>query len=264
MTTLQYALKRGIESVYQLEESELMAEPLPGRDLRQSILFFEAAEGGAGVLTRIATETEALRAVAAEALEIMHFNRPAEGHPWKKTDLTQETDDHGQPICEAGCYKCLLSYYNQPDHLLIDRQDHEADGLVLDILCRLTQSDSERDSIERTTGEPSAELEELSTSNSQKAWLAYVEEHGYLKPGRAQHELAAVGVYADFFYEDFNLVVFIDDPHHANDSQRAKDAVIDQRLEDLAFIVVRFSEEPESWPTVFAANADLFGPGKKD
>lgn len=54
-------LKRGIESVYQLEESELIAEPLPGRDSRQSILFFEAAEGGAGVLTRIATEPQALR-----------------------------------------------------------------------------------------------------------------------------------------------------------------------------------------------------------
>jgi hypothetical protein len=263
MTTLQYALKRGIESIYQLEESELMAEPLPGRDTRQSILFFEAAEGGAGVLTRIATETEAFTAVAAEALEIMHFNRPAEGLAWKKADLTQRTDDHGQPICEAGCYKCLLSYYNQPDHLLIDRQDHEADGLVLDLLCRLSRSTSERDSLERISEEHSSELERMSTSSLNKAWLAHVEEHGYLKPDRAQYALAAAGVCADFFYDDFNLAVLIDDPYLAGDSQRTKDADIDRRLEDLAFIVVRFSKEPESWPAVFATNADLFGPGKK-
>ena len=108
-----------------------MAEPLPTRDNRQSILFYEAAEGGAGVLTRLATEPSALAAVAAEALEIMHFKRPAEGQPWVKAALDEELDDDGQPICEAGCYKCLLSYYNQPDHPLIDRQDEEASGLVL-------------------------------------------------------------------------------------------------------------------------------------
>jgi hypothetical protein len=37
-----------------------MAEPLPGRDNRQTILLYESAEGGAGVLTRLATEPAAL------------------------------------------------------------------------------------------------------------------------------------------------------------------------------------------------------------
>src|SRR5690606_30330865 len=130
MATLQHALKRGIEAVYQLEESELMAEPLPKADLRRSILFYESAEGGAGVLTRLATEPDALARVASDALSIMHFQRPASG-VWELDSLEHALDADGHPVCEAGCYKCLLSYYNQPDHLNIDRQDADNDGKVL-------------------------------------------------------------------------------------------------------------------------------------
>lgn len=259
MTTLQYALKRGIESVYQLEESELMAEPLPGRDNRQSILFFEAAEGGAGVLTRIATEPQALQAVAAEALEIMHYRTSKPGHAWQKSELAQELDEAGQPLCEAGCYKCLLSYYNQPDHPLIDRQDKEAQGQLLDILCRLTESSSALGTHGRAPEQHSAELERMSTSSLEKAWLTHVEEHGYLKPDRAQHTLVAAGVNADFFYDDYNLAVFIDGPHHDTESQQAKDAGANRKLEELGFIVVRFPKEQDQWPAIFKTNADLFG-----
>ncbi|RYF31950.1 MAG: DEAD/DEAH box helicase [Comamonadaceae bacterium] len=263
MATLQHALKRGIESVYQLEESELMAEPLPGRDNRQAILLYEAAEGGAGVLTRIATESSALAAVAAEALEIMHFQRSASGQTWSKSHLQTELDEHGQPVCEAGCYKCLLSYYNQPDHTLIDRLDKQAGGLVLDMLCRLTSSSSALGTQGRAPEQHSAELERMSTSSLEKAWLAHVEGHGYLKPDRAQHTLTAAGVNADFFYDDYNLAVFIDGPHHDSDTRSAKDVDINRRLEDLGFIVVRFSKDTATWPAIFAANADLFGTSQK-
>jgi very-short-patch-repair endonuclease len=262
--TLQYALKRGIESVYQLEESELMAEPLPTRDNRQSILLYEAAEGGAGVLTRIATEPNALAAVAAEALEIMHFIRPASGQSWSKDSLTEEKDENGLPVCEAGCYKCLLSYYNQPDHPLIDRKDKDANGAVLDILCRLTKSEAKLGTQGRAPEQHSAELNRTAGSTLEQAWLNYVEQHGHRKPDRGQHTIASAETCADFFYDDFQLVVYIDGPHHEVASQRAKDGIINRRLEEHGYLVVRFPKDTSQWPSIFAAHADLFGAGNQN
>lgn len=264
MTTLQYALKRGIEAVYQLEESELVGEPLPNRDNRQSILFFEATEGGAGVLTRIATEPHALAAVAAEALEILHFQRPETGQPWTQKTLVEELDEHGKSICEAGCYRCLLSYYNQPDHPLIDRKDAQAKGLVLEILCRLTKSKLALGTQGRAPEQHSAELARMSTSSLEQAWLAYVESHGHRKPDRAQHTLESAHTCSDFFYDDYNLVVFIDGPHHDTDTQKVKDEAIDRKLDELGFLVVRFPKEQALWPAIFNKNADLFGAGQNE
>jgi hypothetical protein len=41
--------------------------------------------------------------------------------------------------CVAGCYRCLLSYYNQPDHLVIDRRDKAARVLLLRLAAVKTQ-----------------------------------------------------------------------------------------------------------------------------
>lgn len=262
LTTLQYALKRGIEAVYQLEESELMAEPLPTRDQRQSILLFEAAEGGAGVLTRLATEPEALAAVAAKALEVMHFQAPPSGHAWTQSALTEDLDRSGKPLCEAGCYRCLLSYYNQPDHTLIDRKDKKAKGLLLDILCRLTSARTHLGTQGRAPVQHDAELTRTAGSSLEQAWLQYVNEYGYRKPDRGQHTITQAKACADFFYDDLNLAVFIDGPHHETDARSTQDAALDRTLDDLGYLVVRFPKEQAYWQGIFKANADLFGPGK--
>ena len=53
LATVQHAILRGIEAVFQLEEGEVLAEPMPTRDVRNGFLLYEATEGGAGVLTRL-------------------------------------------------------------------------------------------------------------------------------------------------------------------------------------------------------------------
>ena len=128
MATLQHALARGLELVFQLEEGETLTEPTPSRDSRRAVLAFEATEGGAGVLSRLLSEPHNLARVARAALDLMHL---------KNIDVAVATGDPGLlrdqdgAECVKGCYRCLLSYYNQPDHELIDRTNIEMRRIVL-------------------------------------------------------------------------------------------------------------------------------------
>jgi Lhr-like helicase len=133
MATLQHALARGLDMVFQLEEGETLSEPTPSTANRRAILAFEATEGGAGVLGRLINQPDSLARVARAALELMHLDNIdaaiAAGDPALLRDVEGAE-------CVKGCYRCLLSYYNQPDHELIDRTNVEA----LRILLRLGRS----------------------------------------------------------------------------------------------------------------------------
>ncbi len=126
MATLQHALVRAIETLHVLETGELLGEPLPTRDNRRAILLYEVSEGGAGVLKRLMAGPSAWRALAEAALDLMHLERGKDG-----------ALHDGENACVEGCYRCLLSYYNQPDHELIERSDSQVQGL----LDRLTRCD---------------------------------------------------------------------------------------------------------------------------
>jgi hypothetical protein len=128
MATLQHALIRAIETEHVLETGELLGEPLPTRDDRKAILFYEASEGGAGVLKRLMDGAERWQRIAEVALDLMHYRR--------ENGVLVDGDEP----CVAGCYRCLLSYYNQPDHELIDRRDET----VLAVLDRLARSENDR------------------------------------------------------------------------------------------------------------------------
>lgn len=130
MATLQAALKRGIEQTYQIEESELATEPLPLEKDRKALMFYEAAEGGAGVLTHLAHDKSALAEVARAALKTMHYHFDDD----KALDIEHLEDSQSDGVanrCIAGCYRCLLSYYNQPEHNFIDRRRSEVKRMLV-------------------------------------------------------------------------------------------------------------------------------------
>ena len=128
--TLQHALIRGTAVEFQLEDGELLGEPLPSRDDRRAILAYEATEGGAGVLHRLIEEPRALNRVARRALDLMHFEGIDEAIDADDPDLL--TSREGE-TCVRGCYRCLLSYYNQPDHEMIDRVSREVRQHLIDL-----------------------------------------------------------------------------------------------------------------------------------
>ncbi len=246
--TLQYALKRGIETVFQLEESELMAEPLPTREQRNAILFYESAEGGAGVLTRLANDPSAMQRVAWAALEVMHYKGD-------RSNCTHASLEDTEPDCEKACYRCLLSYYNQPDHGEIDRKNEA----LLDLLCQLTQAQFQRGTLGRDAEAHIEELERVSGSSLEQAWIDHLKRHGYRLPDKAQFTLEAFHTRPDFGYLDAQALIYIDGPHHESQHQQAIDDQLTARLEDAGFLVIRFPKEQSAWPAIFARHPDIFG-----
>lgn len=148
MATLQAALSRAITQHFQIESSELFVEPLPDRNHRRLLLIYESGEGGSGVLSRIA-KGNTLASIADSALKLMHYNK-GNDQIWdlnkqqQYNTLPKITSDpeHQNPqgaehgdTCFTACYNCLLSYQNQMDHPLLDRQDPD----VYRFLARLSQ-----------------------------------------------------------------------------------------------------------------------------
>jgi len=142
--SLQYALKRGIETVYQVEPSELAVEPLPTPEEPRLLMFYESAEGGAGVLERLAVDQGAMAAVARAALEVCHFD-PTTGEDQRRAP-------HAREDCEAACYDCLRSYSNTRYHEILDRQ------LVKDVLLQLAGCETSVGAGSRSRAEQFAEL----------------------------------------------------------------------------------------------------------
>lgn len=245
MASLQAALKRAIEREYQLEDNELAAEPLPDADNRQQLLFYEAAEGGAGVLSHLVEDAGALRKVACAALDICHFD--AEGVDLGKAEGASED-------CEAACYDCLLSYGNQREHDVLDRKT------IVDWLLQLAAAEVKP---AVGAGSPEDRLTQLLAqceSDLERKWLERLAEGKLRLPDKAQHYIANCGTKPDFVYESDGVyvAVYIDGPHHDYPERQARDREQAGRMENAGYSVIRFSYL-EDWDNKLSEHKYVFG-----
>lgn len=209
VTSLQYALERAIQAIYKLEDDELASERL-GRG--QNILLWEAAEGGAGVLSQIVGDSDAFRNLAEMALEICHF----------------AIDD--KPSCVRACYECLLSYRNQFDHPLLDRH------VIRPMLHQLESSTVERDF---NSGDREGKYRELlgqidPNSELERRVLEAIYHSDCPLPDSAQELLVEANCKPDFIYHQAKIAVFCDGSVHDSRHRQQRDERVRKDLEFLS------------------------------
>lgn len=244
MASLQAALKRAIQAVFQLEDNELAAEPLPEPGDRRLLLFYEAAEGGAGVLRRVLDEPQMMAQIAREALEICHYDPDTSEDLGRAQGATED--------CEAACYDCLLSYGNQREHALLDRK------LILPLLESLANSIVHASSTSVTRDDHLGMLLRLAGSDLERQWLRYMAANDYRLPDAGQVLYEDCGTRPDFVYKDAYAAVYIDGPHHQYPERASRDAVHAACMEDAGYTVIRFGYA-EDWDEVVARYSYIFG-----
>jgi ATP-dependent helicase YprA (DUF1998 family) len=223
LPSLQYALARGIEELFEVEESELASERI-GEGEHLGILFYEGAEGGLGVLRRLAGEPSTLAAAARKALELLHFD-PVTGEDKRPGDEENR--------CSRACYECLMSYYNQRDHRLLNRH------VVRDYLRALAESLTQVGDATRDYEAHYRWLRELTDGRSEleRTLLDYLYSTRRPLPDFAQYSVPGAMTVPDFFYEP-NVCVYCDGSVHYEPQQRASDEAIRRELKARGYRVI--------------------------
>jgi len=240
--SLQYALQRGMEKVFQIDESEIASERI-GTGTNTAILFWEASEGGVGVLKRLVTEPETLRQVATAALERCHFD-------------PDNLDDVAVKECSHACYECLLSYSNQRDYRKLDRH------LLPNFLARLKNGTTLQQKEDRTYDEQYQWLRAQtdSQSNLERQFLDHLYQSQRRLPDGAQERLADYYSEPDFVYDPSTLIFCDGSVHDFPDQMRVdEDSRTGLKEKGYRIVVIRYDRDLEEQ---IRAYPDVFGKGR--
>ncbi|MBM4467887.1 MAG: DUF1998 domain-containing protein, partial [Chloroflexi bacterium] len=219
-TTLLHTWLRALMVTFNLDENELdgFLAPGPEADIPCRLVLYETTVGGSGVLASLAEQGRLHKAVA-RARELLHEGDPEGG-------------------CERACYDCLLSFYNQRDHELLDCQ------LVLPFLQSLEGAVTER-----VSGEHEAEWFERLLSQCQSSFerdvLRAICDAELRLPDEAQKTVYDGDepiATSDFFYAP-RLLIFVDGSPHYREYVQAADERQRRRLRALGYRILAITPE---------------------
>ena len=197
--TLQHALKRAIESVFQVEPSEIGVSTM-GDPECPNILLYEAAEGSLGILSQFVDDVATFQKVIETAEQICRF----------------DDEEYKAPAS----YDDLMSYYNQRDHQRLDR------FLIRDALGKLMLAD-----IEIQASAAFKDYEEQyqhmvrhldPNSSTERKFIEHLYQNGLRLPDAAQKRDPGIYCQPDFYYEP-RFWVFCDGSPHDESQVRERD-----------------------------------------
>jgi hypothetical protein len=197
--TLQHALKRSIESVFQVESNEIGVVAVGDPEV-PNILLYEASEGSLGILSQFVEGVEIFQKVIEQAITVCRYDE----------------ENYKGPAS----YDDLLSYYNQRDHKIIDRH------LIKDALGKLRICNVE---IQTNPGFGSYENQYQTlmrgldpNSSTERKFLDFLYQKGLRLPDAAQKRVEGIYVQPDFYYEP-RIWVFCDGTPHDDPQVQAED-----------------------------------------
>jgi len=197
--TLQYALKRAIENIFQVEPNEIGAE-LMGDEANPNIFIYEASEGSLGVLSQFVEDKGVFSAIINEAYNICRY------------------DDENYK--DEASYEDLLSYYNQRYHEQINRFEIK-EALEKMMVCEVEIVTS------RFFNDYDQQFEQLlncidPNSSTELEFLKYLYQNGLRLPDATQRAVDGIYCQPDFFYEP-DVWVFCDGTPHDDPEVKKRD-----------------------------------------
>jgi hypothetical protein len=223
VTSLSYAIKRGIERLFQVEENEIGVRVMGTMD-KPNILIYEASEGSLGILSQLVQEPVRMKELFTESYRYMHFD-----------PNTREETELGKSLPKAS-YQDLLSYYNQRDHDILNRRE------IKEVLEQLMDCDY---SPNQGSNDYDSQYKYLidnydRNSATEKPFIEYLYKNKLALPDKAQVNMPEFYISADFVYntQDGPIVIFCDGSVHDDERVKLKDGHQRQLLKDAGYDIV--------------------------